>query len=77
MLRRHVSEPSAVVAGTVLAQRYRLDATIQKSKPIQGVLWRGVARQLGLEKLKWPYVSCCDQKHPHQPVGLGYRARRG
>ena len=42
MLRRHVSEPSAVVAGTVLAQRYRLDATIQKSKPIQGVLWRGV-----------------------------------
>ena len=42
MLRRHVSEPSAVVAGTVLAQRYRLDATIQKSKPLQGVLWRGV-----------------------------------
>ncbi|KZR67996.1 hypothetical protein [Prochlorococcus sp. MIT 1303] len=42
MLRLHVSEPSAVVAGTVLAQRYRLDATIQKSKPIQGVLWRGV-----------------------------------
>lgn len=42
MLRRHVSEPSAVVAGTVLVQRYRLDATIQKSKPIEGVLWRGV-----------------------------------
>ncbi|WP_236068789.1 serine/threonine protein kinase [Prochlorococcus marinus] len=37
-----MSEPSAVVSGTVLAQRYRLDATIQKSKPIQGVLWRGV-----------------------------------
>ncbi|KGG30484.1 MULTISPECIES: serine/threonine protein kinase [unclassified Prochlorococcus] len=42
MLRRHVSEPSAVVAGTVLAQRYRLDATIQNSNSIQGVLWRGV-----------------------------------
>ncbi|CAE20329.1 Eukaryotic protein kinase:Serine/Threonine protein kinase [Prochlorococcus marinus str. MIT 9313] len=42
MLRPHVSEPSAVVAGTVLAQRYRLDATILKSKPLQGVLWRGV-----------------------------------
>ncbi|HJN32773.1 MAG TPA: phosphotransferase [Prochlorococcus sp.] len=42
MLRRHVSELSAVVAGTVLAQRYRLDATIQNSNPIQGVLWSGV-----------------------------------
>ena len=42
MLRRHVTEPSAVVAGTVLAKRYRLDATIQNSNPIQGVLWRGV-----------------------------------
>lgn len=42
MHRRHLSEPSAVVAGTVLAQRYRLDATIQNSNPIQGVFWRGV-----------------------------------
>ncbi len=66
--RRLVSESSALGAGTVLAQRYRLEEPLSKGDPIQGRLWRALDTLAGDTPLVIRQVQSSESRQRFQQI---------
>ena len=66
--RRLVSESSALGAGTVLAQRYRLEEPLSEGDPIQGRLWRALDTLVGDTPLVIRQVQSVESRRRYQQI---------